>query len=116
MPPVPPSMPPVPPVQTTGSTGPHWPRLPPLGQMALTAIGYFCVFAFLVSLVGIGGYSERSSVNRFDPRFAEPAATNAMEYIARNVPSSSAASWLICFLLVWLIVAVERLRITLTSR
>lgn len=113
MPPAPPPTPPVPPVQMTGSTGPQKPRLSPLGQMVLTAIGCFCVFAFLVSLVDIGGYSKYSGGNRFDPGFSTNAAANATEYIARNTPSSSAASWLICFLLVWLIVAVERLYITL---
>lgn len=81
--------------------------------MVLVFISGFCLLAFVVSLLNLGGYSAESYANRFNPRYADSAAANPTEYIAWHSPSSSAASWLICFLLCWLIAVIERLRITL---
>jgi hypothetical protein len=69
----------------------------------------------LMVLLAICGYLtvSGSSVYR-EPRFksdnAYGAAANALENIQRYTPAANAIEWLIAFLLLWLLIAVNQLR------
>jgi hypothetical protein len=120
-PPLPPSIAPAAVQQSGGpqqsSPAPVAPTKPgpaKLGGAGFRAwLGVLSIVFILAGLVSLDR-SRFDPKSHFGPRFqtdnAMGATANALEYMARQDQSSSAAQWFMLALLCWLIMSVERLR------